>query len=483
LPNLTAGVRRALARVHPDTTRESDPSTPPHPQRYAFARLGRPGPDRAGEVLPVEHETAAGTSASVPPTRTPRRARRYGAHPIGRLDRATLSTRARTLLAGPTLVGAARTRALPLTVAGLVLAASVLSVAPTVGRPASDSAVAGGGSSRLVVGGGVLGPAEAAGPSTPSATPEVALRALGAQGSQDLSFPNGPYLADGTLLKPVAVETTIPDARSRLTEYRVKSGDTLTGIASRFGVSMMTIWWANQLTAKDELHIGQRLVIPPVDGLVVTVGPDDTLEGIASQTGISASTISKYNGLVDGFIAVNQVLIIPGARGDGIPEAAPAPAPAKAKAVVKKTTAPAKPRTTSRTVVKSPGTYSGGTFAFPIPGHRITQYFHAGHPGIDIQGSTGDRVRAAGAGVVIHAGWYALGGGNAVWISHGSGLYTTYSHLSKVLVRVGQRVSRLQVVGLVGATGWATGPHLHFEVWKGGVPGGVDHRVNPMRYL
>jgi murein DD-endopeptidase MepM/ murein hydrolase activator NlpD len=407
--------------------------------------------------------------------------RRYGAHPTGPDARLALSTRVRAILGGSTLAGAARARALPLTVAGLVLVASVLSVVPAVGRPASDAALAGGGSPRLVLGGGVLGPAQAAEAAAPSATPEVAFRVLGAQSGQDASFPDGPYLADGTLLKPVAVETAVPDARSRLTEYRVKSGDTLTGIARKFGISMMTIWWANQLTAKDELHIGQKLVIPPVDGLVVTVGPDDTLAGVASATGISATAISDYNGLVDGFISVGQVLIIPGARGDGIVEATPPPAPAPAKTVARKTTSAA--RTTTKTVVKSPSSYSGGTFAFPIPGHRITQYFHPGHPGIDIQGSTGDKVYAAGAGVVIHAGWYALGGGNAVWISHGSGLYTTYSHLSKVLVHVGQRVSRRQLVGLVGATGWATGPHLHFEVWKGGVPGGTDHRVNPMRYL
>ena len=132
------------------------------------------------------------------------------------------------------------------------------------------------------------------------------------------------------------------------------------------------------------------------------------------------------------------------------------------------------------------GNYSGtsnGRFSWPVPGGHISQYFHYGHPGIDIAGRTGDLVHAAAAGTVIYAGWRNNGGGYVVWVSHGSGIYTTYNHLSAVLVGTGQHVSRGQIVGRVGMTGWATGPHLHFEVWRGGVPGGVDRRVNPLPYF
>ena len=76
---------------------------------------------------------------------------------------------------------------------------------------------------------------------------------------------------DGTLYKPVAVDTSIQTSAGMLRHYEVKEGDTLTGIASRFGVSMMTVWWANKLTTKDSLKVGQDLIIPPVNGLVVTV--------------------------------------------------------------------------------------------------------------------------------------------------------------------------------------------------------------------
>ncbi len=83
---------------------------------------------------------------------------------------------------------------------------------------------------------------------------------------------------DGTLYKPVAVDTSIQTSADMLRHYKVKEGDTLTGIASRFGVSMMTVWWANKLTSKDELKSGRELIIPPVSGLVVTVKAGDTLD-------------------------------------------------------------------------------------------------------------------------------------------------------------------------------------------------------------
>jgi murein DD-endopeptidase MepM/ murein hydrolase activator NlpD len=71
-------------------------------------------------------------------------------------------------------------------------------------------------------------------------------------------------------------------------------------------------------------------------------------------------------------------------------------------------------------------------------------------------------VRSVGDGVVEFAGWQN-GYGNVVQLSHGNGRATTYAHLSRIDVRQGQRVEQGQRVGTVGATGWATGPHLHFE--------------------
>lgn len=89
------------------------------------------------------------------------------------------------------------------------------------------------------------------------------------------------------------------------------------------------------------------------------------------------------------------------------------------------------------------------------------------HMGIDIGAAEGTPVGAAGAGMVTQAGWNG-GYGNSVTIDHGNGLETLYGHLSQVLVGVGDLVSQLQTIGLVGSTGNSTGPHLHFGVYQDG---------------
>lgn len=287
----------------------------------------------------------------------------------------------------------------------------------------------------------------------------------------------GQFLADGTLLKPVVVDPTVEDSRDQLRSYTVRQGDTLTGIASRFGVSMMTLWWANKLKSKDELHIGQKLVIPPASGLVVTVGEGDTLESVAAKHKVDAAEIVEFNGLTDDTLVLGQVLVIPGARGKAYPTPKPTPRPVVA----------AKPRTTGTrstggTRVRPPAQYGGGVFAWPVVGGYISQYYHWGHPAIDIAAHYGTPVRAAAGGVVIFSGWKSNGGGYQIWIAHGSGLYTTYNHLSSLAARTGERVGRGEMIGRIGTSGWATGPHLHFEVWRGEVWGG-GRRVNPLAYL
>jgi murein DD-endopeptidase MepM/ murein hydrolase activator NlpD len=88
----------------------------------------------------------------------------------------------------------------------------------------------------------------------------------------------------------------------------------------------------------------------------------------------------------------------------------------------------------------------------------------AWHPGIDFPAPAGTPVAAARAGRVLSAGFAADGYGNRVVLAHGQGEQTLYAHLSGVLVRRGERVGSGAVIGRVGATGFATGPHLHFEV-------------------
>lgn len=98
------------------------------------------------------------------------------------------------------------------------------------------------------------------------------------------------------------------------------------------------------------------------------------------------------------------------------------------------------------------------------------------HEGIDVSAPTGSPIEAPAAGVVADARWEA-GYGNKIVIDHGFGIVTKFAHASKLLVRTGQRVSRGQRIALVGNSGLATGPHLHYEVHVKGRP------VNPLKYV
>ncbi len=97
------------------------------------------------------------------------------------------------------------------------------------------------------------------------------------------------------------------------------------------------------------------------------------------------------------------------------------------------------------------------------------------HTGVDYAAPTGTPVHSIGDGTVLSAGWGKGGAGNMVKIRHNSVYTTAYLHLSKMAVKAGQRVSQGQVIGYVGMTGTATGPHLDFRVWKNGSP------VNPLK--
>lgn len=114
-----------------------------------------------------------------------------------------------------------------------------------------------------------------------------------------------------------------------------------------------------------------------------------------------------------------------------------------------------------RAYLASPLAFSRVTSGFKMRFHPILQTWRA-HLGVDYAAPTGTPVRSVGQGIVDVAG--AQGGfGNVVMIKHANGHTTVYAHLSKINVRKGQSVAQGQTVGLVGATGWATGPHLHFE--------------------
>lgn len=115
----------------------------------------------------------------------------------------------------------------------------------------------------------------------------------------------------------------------------------------------------------------------------------------------------------------------------------------------------------SRAYLASPVAFSRKTSGFAVRLHPIFQTRRA-HLGVDYAAPTGTPAQTVGEGTVEFAGVQG-GYGNTVIVNHGGNHSTVYAHLSKIQVRQGQAVSKGQVIGLVGSTGWSTGPHLHFE--------------------
>lgn len=224
--------------------------------------------------------------------------------------------------------------------------------------------------------------------------------------------------------------------------YVVRNGDTIAQIAKMFGVSVNTIRWNNDIGSKG-IAPGQTLVILPVSGVRHVVKKGDTVKSIAKLYKADSEEIQSYNDITeDTKLSVGDIVIVP----DG--EIAPAPAATKVSLV---RFAP---------VTKS----VDGYFIRPTTGPK-TQGLH-GNNGIDIAPKTGTPIIAAASGKVIvsrNSGWNG-GYGNYVVIQHGNGTQTLYAHMLNTAVAQGTQVTQGQIIGFVGSSGKATGPHLHFEI-------------------
>ncbi|HEY9719418.1 MAG TPA: peptidoglycan DD-metalloendopeptidase family protein, partial [Trichormus sp.] len=126
-----------------------------------------------------------------------------------------------------------------------------------------------------------------------------------------------------------------------------------------------------------------------------------------------------------------------------------------------------------------------GKMAYPVHAQVTSPFGWRRHPifgvrkfhtGVDLAGPNHSPIRAADSGSVLYTGWYG-GYGKVVIISHGNGMATLYAHMSRTAAEVGQNVSKGDVIGYEGTTGFSTGPHLHFEVRVNGTPN------NPLNFL
>lgn len=262
--------------------------------------------------------------------------------------------------------------------------------------------------------------------------------------------------------------------------YIIKKGDTVWDIAFNNGMTIEEIQAANPTVNLDKISIDQEIklalsepylnveivadvkAIEDVPFTIKNVNDSKMYKGtskVTSKGKVGSSEVEKKVTVLNGNVTKEEV----------IANKVITPAVQQVVAVGTK-------KATSSSYIASAST---GTFSWPARGTITSRYGRRWgelHTGLDIAVPRGTAVKAADSGVVSFAGWNG-GYGYCVIINHKNGYQTLYGHNSKLKVKAGQEVDKGQVIASSGSTGRSTGPHVHFEVRKNGVP------QNPQRYL
>jgi murein DD-endopeptidase MepM/ murein hydrolase activator NlpD len=291
----------------------------------------------------------------------------------------------------------------------------------------------------------------------------------------------------GGIARLAFIHTDRPSgSRFEMVQYTIQPGDSLFGIADKYGIKPSSILFSNQDTLFDDPHRiypEQVLNIPPVDGAVYEWHAGDGLNGVAKFFKVTVDDIINWpsnnltreqvGDLANPNIQPGVRLFIPGGKREFTSWSAPLISrtdPAKAKIFGP-----------GYCGVQMDGYIGGGTFVWPTTVKTLSGYDYTpdtNHWGIDIGGSLGNNVVASDSGVVVYSGWNDWGYGYVVVIDHGNGWQTLYAHLDSIYAGCGVSVSQGVAIGALGTTGRSTGPHLHFEIMNAS---GV--RVNPHSYV
>lgn len=307
---------------------------------------------------------------------------------------------------------------------------------------------------------------------------------------EDISYVQGLYPdSEETIWDAQRLSQRLNSKKSAAQYYTVVEGDTVSGIAQKFGLTTATLYAQNPgLT--EEIHIGQEVLITrEVNYIQVQVTKTETrTESIPYET-IREETSSLYSGTkrtktkgVNGEQEVTELVTYV----DGVRTSAKEVSRVTTKEPVNEVI-----QVGTKKAYGYSGSYSttsyGGSLIWPAVGaYNISSGYGSRssgyHRAIDITksggGSSGLLVVAAGSGTVTTAGYHSSYGYHVI-INHGNGLSTLYAHMQRgsLKVSVGDHVAAGQAIGNIGATGNVTGPHLHFEVRVNG------NRVNPLPYL
>ena len=234
--------------------------------------------------------------------------------------------------------------------------------------------------------------------------------------------------------------------------YKVKRGDSVSKIAANFSISMDAVIASNGITNARVLREGEVLRIPNMDGIPYAVKKGDTLSGISKSMGVPLEAILDANNIQSDVINAGTTLFIPGARMN---------------------------REDLRLAL-------GDLFVYPVRGARLSSPFgwrndpisgvRRHHAAIDLSAPQGTPVMAAREGKVLALGYNGTYG-NFIILSHSGSYQTLYAHLHTTAVKRGDTVAQGARIGTVGNTGYSTGPHLHFAIFRNSRP------VNPLDYL
>ncbi|MEN3013674.1 MAG: LysM peptidoglycan-binding domain-containing M23 family metallopeptidase [Endomicrobiia bacterium] len=230
-----------------------------------------------------------------------------------------------------------------------------------------------------------------------------------------------------------------------ITTVKYSTNDTLYSLAQNFGTDVASIRSTNYIEALGLLYPGKILVIHNKKGMLYKTKEKVTIFQLSKKFNKSVEELCLANNLTPfSQLNKNEWIFLPNKY--------------------------IKFKDFMLPMFNTKVTSGFGLRTHPIFG--VLKY----HEGIDLKQKYGAPVRAACDGKVIFAGW-AEGYGKLVILKHHKGYTTYYGHLSKIKVKVGSWVYKGQIIGNVGDTGWTTGPHLHFEIRKNGIP------INPKKVL
>ncbi len=286
-----------------------------------------------------------------------------------------------------------------------------------------------------------------------------------------------------------SLDTVIPSRpRVGIETYTVQKGDSLFGIADKYGLKPESILWFNFELLGDnpnEIKPGQEINVPPVDGVLHTYHTGESLVAIADN--YSYSTVATAEDIVE-WPGNHLDPYETNVENPGIPDGTQLIVPGGSR-LLRDWGPPAITRDNPVSAAYyGPGAcgtiYEGavgnGTFIWPSVAKYLSgfDYTPPTHNGIDIAGAEGNAVFATDSGVVVYAGWSNYGYGNMLVIDHGNSWQSAYAHLSTWAVTCGQSVTQGEVVAAIGNTGNSSGPHLHFELNSG-----LYGKVNPWDFL